>query len=43
MGFKSLCLRCARVPYGLGFRILWYPIMENEMEKNMENEMEAGF
>ena len=22
--------------------ILWYPIMENQMEKNMENEMEAG-
>ena len=22
--------------------ILWYPIMENQMEKKMENEMEAG-
>ena len=21
--------------------ILWYPIMENQMEKNMENEMET--
>ena len=20
----------------------WYPIMENQLEKNMENEMEAG-
>ena len=22
--------------------ILWYPIMENQMEKKMENEMETG-
>ena len=23
-------------------RILWYPIMENQMEKKIENEMETG-
>ena len=22
--------------------LLWYPIMENQMEKKMENEMETG-
>ena len=26
----------------ISFGILWYPIMENQMEKKMENEMEAG-
>ena len=39
------------VPNSLGFRvslvvflfgILWYPTMENQMEKKMEDEMEAG-
>ena len=28
---------------GLGFKLLYYPpIMENQTEKNMENEMETG-
>ena len=28
---------------GLGFRVLYYPrIMENQMKKKMENEMETG-
>ena len=28
--------------FGLGFRGIFLPIIENEMEKNMENEMETG-
>ena len=28
--------------WSLGFKGLGFPIMENQMEKNMENEMETG-
>ena len=27
---------------GLGFRVYYPPIMENQMEKKMENDMETG-